>query len=1054
MDRRGDARLKALLFTDMVGSTELRTRLGEARADDLRRDHDQLLADIVGRHEGEVLRWTGDGVKASFASASAAVAAAVDLQRAVRRYSLGAGAVAAFEVRAGIAVGEVTLEDDDEHGVAVIEGARLEALAAPGEILATDLVARLGHRRVDATFEEVGVRVLKGLDQPVSVVRVISTADEGGRALPRTLVSDHRFPLVGRTEELGAARRRCAEVVGGARATVLVTGPPGLGKSRFVAQVAADAHDAGATVLAGVCDSDLAVPYQPFAIAFSDAADADDELAAAIAGGTGPLGPLFPARRAGRLDDPGAAARIELFDAVVSLVGRLASDQPLVLVLEDLHWAAPATIQLLRHLVLHGDGARVLLLASYRSEEIGPAHPLQALLAEVATHPDVTRVELEGLREVDVAELVAARVPDAPDAPGDGLDAFARRIHAESAGSPFFVCELLHHLASTGELAALIAGGGAERLPIPDSVRDVVASRLGRLSDEQRRLLTIAATIGLAFDLELLAAAVGSDADAVLEDLEDIERVALVNELDAGRFTFTHAIVRATLLEQQSATRAARSHRSVAESIVALDRADFDELAHHWRLAGDEDRAIAHLEQAARRDLEALAYETAIERFEAVLDHHRRAPTSEPAAIGRAVLGIGLGRRALGELSYLPSIEEAGRIGRKLRDPDLVIDAAVASIWPGNFFITAGETRAELVELNEDALALVAPDDPRRIRVLTALAGHLSFDEDRPRRSALLAEAQHLAREIGDPELVGSTYIAEFIALWDPSTLERRVVLVRDLARLARASEDAELGFFAGFLAAVVDAERGDLARARAGLAHLVGTVATTQNFYFAFLVERLQVSIAIFLGGTDVQEQVNDLFARYDGTHADTAGTWAIQTGGLLFQQGVLGTLTDQLRAEVGRRPAPNMRAAYGLALLENGEPDAAAEVLDAFVDPPLNYFWLTTMQVLAELAAGLGRTERARAIADRLEPYVDQLGITASGSYCYGLVSTTLGIVARATGDHARADALLSASLARAEAMGATFEASRARQHLEAGTPAAVPAPTTAPTAETLDA
>lgn len=1054
MDRTGGARLRAILFTDMVGSSQLRTRLGEDRADDLRRAHDQLIAAAVAAHDGEVLRWTGDGVKATFATASAATSAAIDLQRAVRRYPRSADAVAPFEIRIGIGVGEVTWEDDDEHGVAVIEGARLEALAAPGEILATELVQRLGHRRVDATFEEVGVRTLKGLDLPVTVVRIVDTADEsGGRPLPRAIITDRRFPMVGRTEALAATRRRWADVEHGRLATVLVSGPPGLGKSRFLAQIASDAHAAGATVLAGVCETDVSVPYQPFAMAFADAASGDDELAAAAADGAGPLGPLFPTRRAGRADDAGTSARFELFEAVSDLVERLAHDQPLVLVMEDLHWAAPATVSLLRHLIRHAGDARVLVLASYRSEEIGPGHPLQDLLADLSdagsTTP-VTRVELTGLDESEVGELITARVPDAPS---DGVSVLARRIHADSGGSPFFVCELLHHLSSTGELPGLVVGGVAvDALPIPDSVRDVVGSRLGRLPDSSRDLLSMAATIGLAFDLDLLARACDRDAGRTLEELEDVARVALIHEVGPGRFTFSHAIVRATLVEQQSATRAALAHRRVAEAIVVLGRPEYDELARHWRLAGDEEQAIANLELAARRDFEALAYESAIERYDAVLDHQRSRQTPDLATIGRASLGVGLARRALGQPEYLVSIEEAGRIGRKRRDADLVIDAALASTWPGNYFLIAGQTETGLVELNEDALAMVPPNDVRRVRVLLTLAAHLSFDEDRARRSTLLGEAVVLATELGDPELIGSAKAAEFIVLWDPTTLTRRAELSREVARMARATEDIDLTFFAGFFAALVAAEACDLDRARRHLAELDAVVAASQNFYCGFLVDRFSTALDIFTGRPDVQGQIDAIAARYDGTHADTTGTWSLQTGAVAYQGGALGPLAPMLTSVVAAHPhRPNWVPPLGIALLHSGDREGAMAVLDGFEEPPLDYFWLTTMQALGELAIELDRADRAQEVYERLGPFRDQLGITASGTFCFGLVSTSLGSLASCIGDHAAARELLTQAAAQADAMGAPFEAVRARRYLAAalvasGAPAAEVAATVA--------
>lgn len=1015
----------------MVGSSELRTRLGEDRADELRRDHDGLLASAVADHGGAVLRWTGDGLKAAFASASAAVAAAIDMQRAVVRYGRSADAVAPFQMRVGISVGEVTDEDGDLHGVAVIEGARLEALAAPGEILVSDLVLRLGQRRLDVDFEEVGSRTLKGLDQPVTVFRVIDTAGAADRRpVPRAVAVDRRFPMVGRADDLAVAAGLWGEVQAGRSATVLVAGQPGIGKSRFIAQVADVAHADGALVLAGVCDSDLAVPYQPFAMAFGEVPTRDGDLGRALEDGLGPLGPLFPARRGGRFEDAGPSARFELFEAVVALVERLAQDQPVVLALEDLQWATPPTVQLLRHLVRRSSPTRLLLLASYRVDDVGTSHPLHDLLAEIHGSNSVAKVELTALRRADVAELVTDRVPGASV---EMVDDFSGRLYDESGGSPFFVCELLDHLSTTGELGNLVGTRSGSELPIPDSVRDVVGQRLGRLPEGAAGLLTSAAVIGQTFDLALLAELAGRSLEEVLGVLEEVERVALVREVDAGRFAFAHAIVRTTLLDGMSASRRALAHRRVAEAIEAVRPADHDELAHHWLLAGVDDKAYVNLELAARRDLEALAYESAIERYQAVLDHHRATPVGDTLATARAWLGVGLGERALGQPDYIAAVEEAGRLGRRLGDPDIVVEAAIASVWPGTFFVSAGRTQTSLVELSEDALELVDADDPRRARVLCTLAAHLTFDADRDRRVGLLGEALEVAQKNGDPELIGSVLVAEYLALWDPTTAARRLEIASEVARLARASGDIDLEFFAGFFAAIGAAERADVGEARRNLQALAGPVTASQNFYFGFLAERLDVSLDVLTCAPGVQGRIDALAARYEGTHADTSGTWALQTGGVARQAGTLGELAPAMRSMVeGSDVGGNWMAPYGLALLDRGDLAAASAVLDDIEEQPLDYFWITTTQIQGELAARLGRRDVAGRIYDLLLPHRHQLGITGSGSLCLGLVATTLGGLALAVGDHEAAIETLAGAVDAADAMGAPFESAMSRRLL----------------------
>ena len=596
MDEGRHAALRGVLFSDVVDSTGLRQRLGDDRADALRRDHNALVGSAVAAHGGRVLRWTGDGVKADFATASAALAAAIEMQREVAAYGERPGSVSPFRIRIGVSVGEVVVEGNEAHGIAAIEAARLEPMARPGDILATDLVRRLGQRRTDAQFEDVGSFVLKGLDDPVSVVRVIDVLPSARRPLPAAITLDRRFPLVGRGEELARAMTRWQECRSGAAATVVVAGPPGMGKSRIVAQVADRAHGDGALVLAGGCDSDLAVPYHPFAAAFGEAASVDEELAGAVVDGAGALGRLFPSRRPASPDDAAPSARFELFEAVADLVDRLARAQPVVLVVDDLQWADQPSIQLLRHLLGRTRHDALLVLATVRSDEVVPGHPLAELLAELRAHPRATTLALTPLQRGDISDLVMARVPFAP---GPQVDTLADRLLDESGGSPFFTCELLQHLSATGELERLVEDGAAADLPIPDSVRAVVAQRLARLPAATSELLEIAAVIGMSFDLALLAEVTGRPEADVLGVSEEVARLDLVRELGIARFAFAHAIVRATLFDSLSASRRALTHRRVAEAIVHLGRQDHDELAHHWREAGVEDRADESLEMAA-----------------------------------------------------------------------------------------------------------------------------------------------------------------------------------------------------------------------------------------------------------------------------------------------------------------------------------------------------------------------------------------------------------------------------------------------------------------------
>jgi tetratricopeptide (TPR) repeat protein len=604
----------------------------------------------------------------------------------------------------------------------------------------------------------------------------------------------------------------------------------------------------------------------------------------------------------------------------------------------------------------------------------------------------------------------------------------------ESAGNAFFVCELLDHLRTTGRLERLVTDGrGGLELPIPDSVRDVVGQQLARLSPEVVDVLTMAAVVGLSFDLELVATVVGLPPDEVLDLIEKVARVTLVNEVGVGRYAFSHAMVRTTLLDRMSATRRALAHARVAGAIEARGGGRHDELYHHWLMAGQEEKAFTNLALAATRDLQALAYESAATRFEQVLDFTARLAAADRHLEARAWLGVGLAHRALGSAEFLPAVQRAGRLARKLRDPDLTADSALASVFPGWFFTAAGRTEEWLIELCEDALDLLPPLDPRRVRIMSTLAVHLTFDRQRERRLDLLREAQRLARLDGEPELIGSTLSAEFIALWDPTTHDRRAEIAAQISRVARASGDAELTFLGGFFSAFCAFERGDVPVARERLAQVRPAVDASRNFYFRFLVDRLSVSLDLLTCAPGVQQAIDDLASRYSDTHADTSGTWALQTGVLAIQAGRLGSLADAIGTMISESAlSTNWSAAWGLALLDRGDRDGAMAALDAFAEPAMDYLWLTTMQSLADLAIGLQRIDVCERVLDELMPFRGFVGVTSSGTGCYGLVSRTLGRLALATGRTELAVELLDEAVARADVIGAPFESTSSRRSL----------------------
>src|SRR5439155_1318764 len=279
--------------------------------------------------------------------------------------------------------------------------------------------------------------------------------------------------------------------------------------------------------------------------------------------------------------------RYRLFDAVGSWLAACSIDEPLVLVLDDLHWAAKPTLLLLRHVVRAG-GGRVLAVGTYRDTEMAHDHPLVDVLADLRRREGVERFSLSGLDSAGVAAFMSEA---AGRALGDDHLALARAIHDETEGNPFFVREILRHLTETGAIdrreGAWKTSLPVDELGIPEGVREVVGRRLARLSKNSNRVLRLASVAGGDFELSVLGHAGDIDEDDVLAALEEAAAAGLVIELPGGgRYRFAHALVRDTLYDALSATRRLALHRRVAEAIETIHATSLEDylpaLAHHW----------------------------------------------------------------------------------------------------------------------------------------------------------------------------------------------------------------------------------------------------------------------------------------------------------------------------------------------------------------------------------------------------------------------------------------------------------------------------------------
>jgi DNA-binding SARP family transcriptional activator len=546
---------------------------------------------------------------------------------------------------------------------------------------------------------------------------------------------------------------------------VLVSGEPGIGKTRLAAELARRAHDEGALVLFGRSDEDGGEPYQPFAEAMRShlLAMPPDQRSSRLGSG-GPLTRLVPDLVS--LDERTAPAAMEdaegerraLFRAYAQMIAGPVGRGTL-LVLDDLHWATRPTLALLRHLLRSDDVGDLLIVGTYRDTDVARSHPLVEALSDLRREVAVTRVDLLGLDVDGVVHYMEATA-------GQSLDRDDRRlasvVHRETSGNPFFLVEMFRHLVEAG--AVFRADGrwqadleAIDKAGLPEGVRDVVSRRFSRLSPAANQLLGVAAVVGAEFDLRLLELVpeVGLDPSGILDAAEEATSAGLVSEARAGRYAFGHALIRQTLYEELSATRRVRLHRRIGEAIEQLPDAaqQLDALARHFgdaALDGQADKAIDYAVRAAYEAIDRLATDQAIAHAQRGLEAVDVGV--EPDRAGRADLlhAMAVAHWAAGRRNDARRVaQEAARTAESVGDWARMARSAVLAVSSTTFMTAEPECEG----LAERALEGVGPSDPLlRSRLLASLARYRSLLIATSDGALRLAEAAvTAARETADP---------------------------------------------------------------------------------------------------------------------------------------------------------------------------------------------------------------------------------------------------------------------------------------------------------------
>jgi class 3 adenylate cyclase len=1038
-----------IVFTDVVGSTELSQRLSPDSAEEVRRRHFSILRQTIAEAGGTEVKNLGDGLMVAFGSASAALACAVAMQQGVERDNRNRED--SVGLRVGLSGGEVTREDDDYFGDPVVEAARLCAACETGQVLATDVVRAMAGRRNRHECRSLGELALKGLSDPLETVEVLweplGEAESGiSIPIPVRLAVRPAVGVVGRESDLETMANAAKRASGGeGREVLLISGEAGLGKTTLVAEAARAAFDNGACVLFGHCEEDLASPYQLFAEALGHYVihAPEAQLVAHVEAHGSELSRLVPALGSRVPDLPPSKAsdsdteRFLLFAAIVGLLTTLSEHQPLVFVLDDLQWADKGSLLLLRHLTAADPGMRVLVLGTYRDNELSHSHPLTDTLAALRRQSGVSRIELSGLDDDHVVAYLEAASGQTLDDAGVVL---AHAVYRETDGNPYFVSEVLRHLTETGVIYQDTSGTWtsettAEQVDLPDSVREVIGARVGRLGPDAERVLSLAAVIGRDFDLDLLARATKTTEDDLLDILEAAASVALVREPDdaSGRYNFAHALIQHTLFEDLGPNRRARAHRTVAEALEDLcgDRpgARVGELARHWTAATqpiDLTKAIGYSRQAGDAALGALAPADALRYYAQALDLCGRATDTDLALRIDLAIGLGTAQRQTGDRAFRETLLGAARRAADLGDTNRLVAAALAN--DRGWVSAAGATDADKVEVLELALDRISADDPDRVLVLATLCQELNFGP-RHIRDALSQEAVAMARNSGDE----ATIVRVLNKVFDSVHLSHGVAWSADALVRAERLGDPVLLFLAADRRFTALSLVGDIDEADRCLEIMRSTAESLGEPSFRWVLTFVRAARAQIAGDPDEAELLaTEAFQiGTDSGEPDAAVIFGAQLAIVSLQRGTMGDLAPFIEQAAADNPGlPGFVAALAVAHAEGGRIDDAKALLEELADAdfgvPMDGTWLTTMVSYGDAAIECRDPRYAGPLFDRLAPWADQWS-TTSGPTVEGPVSLILGGLATVLGRYDEADAYFAHSAESSERGNAKYFTAR---------------------------
>ena len=615
-----------IMFTDVENSTKLLSSRGFTESHEIMRAYEAIIDEKVAEHAGRRIKGLGDGFMISFGSVRHGVECALEIQHAIAEYGKQ-NPERKLRVRIGINTGEVVEEAGDIFGAAVNVAARVAGKARGGEILVSDVVRQLVGPMTEMQFTVRGRYRLKGFPDRWRLHQV--TPGEV-KEVHRSLPTGDGF--VGREQERGDIRMVLERAMTGAGGMLFLGGPPGIGASRLASEVAREASGQGWLVLTGRCPEEGGASYAPFRelLAAAVAASTSKTLLEA-AKDSGPLiAQLMPSLRQkvrampNQKEIAADKLREQLFHAVFDFLSNVRGAKPLLLVLDDLHWADEGTVLLVRDLAERVGASHMVVIGTYWDSELEAGRTFGTMLSRLLRRRRAQRILLGKLSDGSV-EKIAAGVAETALSPTQMMG-----IQAATDGNPLFVEHSALYMAESESMLGLTGRAQnsftEEDLELAQSVRGLIGRRLERLSEPAQRMLVAAAIVGRDFDIALLEAFGELSGHELRDALEEATRGRFLSSSGPDKYRFAHDLVRQRVLGVVPLPRLQAYHLAVADTLErvygksANERAG--EIGHHLYQAGtsaDPLRTATYLAQAAKNALAVGAFEEVLRLVETTL---------------------------------------------------------------------------------------------------------------------------------------------------------------------------------------------------------------------------------------------------------------------------------------------------------------------------------------------------------------------------------------------------------------------------------------------------